>query len=245
MRSICVLLVLASILILGSFPLNAYADDDDDDDDDRIMMLMDKKHYRSDKFEVFEDLDLVDDGLVDLYIKVEKSKKKDNSFKVKIQVFDECVNGNTHDEASMKLGFATPDVRPIEWLSDSDFIVKNKFFSSKKSLDPNKKIDLVESLDAPPNQVPISGDDLIQKNSDNKKSFEHKSKLKKIDKQPGWKGSFSFTGPPGSYNMWLLFPAGGLLDEICDNVAGFGIDIMIPEVRDDDDDDDDDRDDDD
>ena len=116
-----------------------------------------------------------------------------------------------------------------DWLPE-DFTVTNKFFSSKKSSDFNKKIDLVDlpTGAVPLNPFPISGDDLIQQDG-KKKSFKHKSELKKIDKQSGWKGKFTFTGPPGDYFMFLIFPAGGIVGIPCDNIAAIGFHIQIPQ----------------
>jgi len=137
----------------------------------------------------------------------------------------------------MKLGFTTFDpVSLRDWLPD-EFIVKNKFFSSKKSSDPNKKIDLVDlSTGAVPIPFPEedlngdpNGDDLIQQDG-KKKSFKHKSELKKIDKQSGWKGKFTFTGPPGDYFMFLIFPAEGtIVEPFCDNIAAIGFHIQVPQ----------------
>lgn len=226
-----ILAIFTGTILLSSSA--AFADFEVEYVEDGKMILIDRDYYMSkNKIREFVNLDLGGiEEKIDLFLEIKKPKKEGKPFKVKIQIDDACVKGSTSEEAKMKLGFTTVDAVGLrEWLSD-EFIVKNKFFSSKKSSDSNKKIDLVELLTG---KVPIpfpedlNGDDLIQQDG-KKKSFKHKSELKKIDKQSGWKGKFTFTGPPGDYFMFLIFPAGGIVGIPCDNIAAIGFHIQIPQ----------------
>jgi len=229
-KTIMILAIFTSTILLSSSA--AFAEFEVEYEEDGRKILIDKNYYMSEnKIRQFVDLDI--GGIeeeVDLFLEIKKPKKENKPFKVKLQIDDACVKGATADEAKMKLGFTTFEgTANRDWLPE-DFIVKNKFFSSKKSSDSNKKIDLV---DLPTGAVAISvedtnGDDLIQQDG-KKKSFKHKNELRKIDDQSGWKGKFTFTGPPGEYFMFLIFPAEGIIGEPCDNIAAIGFHIQVPQ----------------
>lgn len=236
-----ILAIFTSSILLSSSA--AYAEFEVEYEKDGRKILIYKDDYVSgnkiqgydmsgNKIQAFENLDANDvEDEIDLFIEIKKPKKEGDPFRVKIEIDDACVKGSTSDEAKMKLGFTTDAPRSLrDWLPD-DFIVKNKFFSSKKSSDSNKKIDLV---DLPTGAVPIpfpedpNGEDLIQQDG-KKKSFKHKDKLQKIDRQSGWNGKFDFTGPPGEYLMHLIFPAEGIIGELCDGVSAINFNIQIPQ----------------
>jgi hypothetical protein len=68
---------------------------------------------------------------------------------------------------------------------------------------------------------------VIQKNPNDKNgSFKHKTDMKILSGQDGWKGTVFFAGPAGDYFLWTIFPAEGL-DPPCDTVAAVGIEITI------------------
>lgn len=229
--TIIILTIFTSANLLSSSA--AFAEFEVEYEEDGRKILIDKDYYMS-KNKIRESVNLDLKGIepeIDLFIEIKKPKKAENPFRVKLQIDDTCVKGSIANEAKMKLGFTTVDaVGARDWLPDK-FIVKNKFFSSKKSSDSNKQIDLVN---LPKGKVPIpfpedpNGEDVIQQDG-KKKSFKHKSELKKIDKQSGWKGQFTFTGPPGDYFMFLIFPAGGIVGAPCDNIAAIGFHIQVPQ----------------
>lgn len=230
-------MVLAAILIAGSVSLDsaAFADDKKDKEKEKPKMLF-KKYSKVQKKSgtIKETLDIDNDGLTDLDIAIKKPKNPTNPFKVTYQISDSCVDGNTHDNATMKLGFTNPafDFRDRNWLTQG-FEVWNRWFLSESTTDPNHRIDLISIPNGTvPFPYPTSGDDVIQKNPEDKKgSFKHKSHLGKFEGQGGWKGVVFFTGPPGDYFFWTIFPSQGL-DAPCDTVAAEGFEITIDPVVD-------------
>ena len=49
------------------------------------------------------------DGTPDVYLKLVDVDKANKPKQVKIKITDECVNGVIYDDASMKIGFSTPE----------------------------------------------------------------------------------------------------------------------------------------
>jgi hypothetical protein len=168
------------------------------------------------------------DGVIDVDIVIKKPKNPKNPIKVTYRISDSCVHGSTHDTAAFKLGFSDQALAPERIWFTEGFDVWNKWFLSKKSSDPNHMIDLIDLPDGRvPVPFPASGDDVIQKNPNNKNgSFVHKSKIKILEGQAGWKGTVFFTGPQGDYFFWTIFPAEGL-EAPCDTISAFGIDLTL------------------
>jgi len=181
---------------------------------------------------VNSDTDWVDfnwDGLADYYVKAHYTGKANMVYKIDYKFIDECVDGSTHDEAVLKIGFT--NIAPYYdryWISD-DIEAWTPWFKSKKAADENNKIDLaVFPYGKTPTPFPTSGDDVIVKNQNDKNgSFSHRNNIKQLDGQSGWVGSIHFNAPPGEYYMWAIHPAGGT--EGCDILAGLGIPIIINE----------------
>ena len=117
-------------------------------------------------------LDMNFDGKDDAYLKIINPGKSNKATQVQIKITGECVNGEIHDDAVMKIGFTTP-VRLSTEFFDEEFKVTNKWFKTKNH-DSNKKIDpVILTSVAEYFSFPASGDDLIQKNPKDKKgSFE-------------------------------------------------------------------------
>jgi hypothetical protein len=221
-------IMLTTILVAGSITVSPLAFAADDKEKPKMMH---KKYSKSQKKATTtrESLDLDSNGTVDFDITIKKPKNPKDPIKVIYNINDSCVHGSTHDTAAFKLGFTNPEPLFFNrvWLTDG-FDVWNKWFLSKKSTDTNHRIDLVllpNGTVATP--FPSSGDDVIQKNTnDNKGSFKHKANIKILDGQDGWKGTVFFTGPAGDYFLWTIFPAEGL-DAPCDTFAAIGIDLTI------------------
>lgn len=175
--------------------------------------------------------DFGDDGSTDYYIKAHYTGNENQMYKVDIKIEESCVDGSTYEDATMKLGFTNleGDHTKRTWLTD-EFTVWNPWFRSARSTDINNEIDLVSlPLGAIPIPYPESGDDLIQRNPDDKQgSFRHVKSIKELDNRAGWEGSFFFNTVEGSYFIWLIFPAGGSPNgEQCDGVAAFGTSSTI------------------
>lgn len=177
------------------------------------------------------DTDWVDfnwDGLSDYYVKAHYTGKQNKVYKVDYKFIDQCVDGSTHEDAVLKLGFSKyhPRYDDYYWLSDG-FEAWTPWFKSNKGTDENKKIDLINlPLGKLPIPFPNSGDDVIVKNQkDNNGSFSHKNKIKELDGQSGWVGSIFFHAPPGEHIMWTIHPAQGIAG--CDIIAAVGIPIII------------------
>lgn len=147
------------------------------------------------------------DGIADIYLKIEKPKKSNKAIKVDIKIKDTCVNGITHDDAAMKLAFNEPGNYNNDGLIDEGFDVTNKWF---KKNDESKQIERVIEIPGDASELPITGEDMIQKNQDNKKgSFDfNEIGIEEIGDQSGWEGSIEINGNPGEYQMRLFLPAG-------------------------------------
>jgi len=128
----------------------------------------------------------------------------------------------------MKLGFTTSvlDFRERVWLSKG-IDAWTPWFKSGKSMDDNKRIDLVVlDVGKLPTPFPAIGEDIIVKNQKDKQgSFTHKSNIKELDGQSGWVGSIHFKAPQGDYLMWSIFTHNG--SDGCQRLAGFAIPIII------------------
>ena len=133
------------------------------------------------------------DGLPDYYVKIISSDNSKKPFEIKYKIQNECVDlgpkdpisigGDTFDDASMLIGISTVDQ---EWLTD-DVKVWNKWF---KNNDENKVVDLIYwDSRYLPNYDLLSGDDVIQGNSNNG-SFEQFASLNELGGQSGWDGFF-------------------------------------------------------
>ena len=152
-------------------------------------------------------LDMNFDRIPDVYLKLINPDKSNQASQIQIKITGECVNGEIHDDAAMKIGFSTP-VRLSTEFFDEEFKVTNKWFKIK-NYDANKRIDLVVITSvAEYFSFPTTGDDLIQKNPKDKEgSFEFiTSPIPELDEQSGWEGSFEFKGDPGDYNLNFWFP---------------------------------------
>ncbi len=167
------------------------------------------------------------DGLSDYYVKAHNTGKENKVYKVDYKFIDQCVDGSTHDEAVLKIGFSKyhPSYNDYYWLSDGFEAWTNWFKSSKA--DANNKIDLVDlPLGKLPIPFPTSGEDVIIKNENDKNgSFSHKNSIKQLDGQSGWEGSIYFHAPHGEYIFWTIHPAQGIAG--CDIIAAVGIPIII------------------
>ena len=177
---------------------------------------------------VNSDTDWVDfnwDGLSDYYIKAHYTGKANMVYKIDYKFIDECVDGSTHDEAILKIGFTNQaSSRERYWISDG-IEAWTPWFKSNRGADENSKIDLVEHGPIP---FPTSGEDVIVKNqNDRNGSFSHRNNIKQLDGQSGWEGSIHFNAPPGKYYLWAIHPAQGFGG--CDSLAALGIPIIINE----------------
>lgn len=65
------------------------------------------------------------DGIADVYLKVINPSKSNEPKQVQIKITGECVNGEIHEDAAMKIGFSTP-VRLSTEFFDEEFQVTNK-----------------------------------------------------------------------------------------------------------------------
>jgi len=152
-------------------------------------------------------LDMNFDGTADVYLKLINPGKSNQASQIQIKITGECVNGEIHDDAAMKIGFSTPTRLSLEFY-DEEFKVTNKWFKTKNH-DTNKRIDpvVITSIGGY-FSFPTTGDDLIQKNPKDKEgSFEFiTSPIPELDEQSGWEGSFEFKGDPGDYNLNFWFP---------------------------------------
>lgn len=172
------------------------------------------------------DFDFNDDGLIDYYVRAHFIEVENKVYKVDYKIVDECVDGNTYDDAKMKLGFSSNDFLFSDRTWFTDFDVWTPWFKSPKN-DENKRIDLVS---LPKGELPIpfppSGDDVITSKPDQKKgSFTHKNSIPELDGQAGWEGSVFFRGHSGEYFLWTIHPADG--SSGCERLAALGIPISI------------------
>ena len=168
------------------------------------------------------------DGIADVYLKVINPSKSNEPKQVQIKITGECVNGEIHEDAVMKIGFSTP-VRLSTEFFDEEFQVTNKWF---KKHDPDKKINPVVINSVKEYfSFPTSGDDLIQKNPEDKKgSFKFiPTPISEIGNQSGWEGKFEFKGEPGDYNLnfWLPLTEPTNEGDSCNFVSSFSIPTTI------------------
>jgi hypothetical protein len=177
--------------------------------------------YVSDKSA--DDYDLNNDALVDYYFRAHYTGNSNQVYKVDYKLIDECVDGSTYGDATLKLGFSTTDIFFFDRTWFTNFDVWTQWF---KSNDSNKRIDLVSLAHGQlPIPFPTSGDDVIQNNDKKRGSFIHKQSIPELDDQAGWEGSVFFRGSPGEYYLWTIHPAGGISG--CDRFAAIGIPIII------------------
>ena len=155
-------------------------------------------------------LDMNFDGIPDAYLKVVDPNKKNKPKQIQIKITGECVNGEIHDDARMKIGLSTPRTGPGKGMSTEFFNEEvhatNKWF---KKNDPNGKIDpAVITTISEYFSFPESGDDLIQKNPEDKKgSFDFTLEpISEIGDQSGWTGKFTLDAEPGDYELHFWFP---------------------------------------
>jgi hypothetical protein len=163
-----------------------------------------------------------------VYLKVINPDKSNNPKQVQIKITGECVNGEIHEDAAMKIGFSTP-VRLSTEFFDEEFQATNKWF---KKHDPDKKINPVVITTVKEYfSFPTSGDDLIQKNpEDEKGSFKFIStSISELEGQSGWEGKFEFKGEPGDYNLnfWLPLTEPTNEGDSCNFVSSFSIPTTI------------------
>lgn len=175
-------------------------------------------------------LDMNFDRIPDVYLKLINPDKSNQASQIQIKITGECVNGEIHDDAAMKIGFSTP-VRLSTEFFDEEFKVTNKWFKIKNH-DANKRIDLVVITSvAEYFSFPTTGDDLIQKNPKDKKgSFEFTtSSIPELGEQSGWEGSFEFKGEPGDYSLVFFFPLTEPTNkgDSCNFVSSFSIPTTI------------------
>jgi len=198
---------------------------------EQIKKALKDPHFKKMKIVELEgsgDLDFDEDHIPDVYLKIIKSAKNNKPKQVQIKITGECVNGEIHDDASMKIGFSTP-VNLSTVFFDDEFKATNQWF---KENDPDKKIDpvmittVVEYF-----SFPSSGDDLIQINPGNEHgSFEFSdSPIAELGDQTGWIGEFSFKGEPGDYylHFWMPLTEPTNQGDSCNFVSSFSIPTTI------------------
>jgi hypothetical protein len=170
------------------------------------------------------DFDLNNDNLIDYHARVHYTGNSNQVYKVDYKLIDECVDGSTYSDATMKLGFSTTDIFFFDRTWFTNFDVWTPWF---KSNDPDKRIDLISLPHGalPLNPFPASGDDVIQNGDKKNGSFTHKQSIPELDGQAGWEGSVFFRGNAGEYYIWTIHPAGGI--DGCDRFAAIGLPIII------------------
>ncbi len=199
---------------------------------DKIKKSLKDPSFKKMKMIEFEGtLDMNFDGIPDTYLKVVDPNKKNKPKEIRMKITGEYVNGINHDDARMKIGVSDPDPDPDPGLFPLEFFdeevhATNKWF---KKNDPNGKIDpAVISTIAEFFSFPDSGDDLIQKNPENKKgSFNFTLEpISEIGDQNEWTGKFTLDGEPGDYALHFWFP----LTEptIDEDSCNFGSSFSIP-----------------
>jgi len=175
-------------------------------------------------------LDMNFDDSADVYLKLTNPGKHNKASQIQMKITGECVNGIIHEDATMKVGFSTPVMLSTEFFDD-EFKITNHWFKIKKH-DVNKKIDpvIINSI-GEYFSFPVSGDDLIQKKSNDKKgSFEFISTgISELDDQAGWQGSFEFKGKPGDYRLNFFFPLTEPTNkgDSCNFISSFSIPATI------------------
>jgi len=196
---------------------------------DMIKKALKDPHFKKMEIVELEGVgDMNFDGIPDVYLKIIEPNKKNKPKQVEIKITGECVNGEIHNDAAMKIGFSTQAFLSTEFFSE-EITATNKWF---KKHDPNKKIDSVSFTN--PGEYytfPKSGDDLIQKNLENEKgSFEFSSTpISILGDQTGWEGEFEFDGRPGDYHLNVWFPLTEPTNQgdSCNFISSFSIDTTI------------------
>lgn len=192
---------------------------------DQIKKTLKDPHFKKMKIVELEGVgDLNFDNIPDVYLKVSKSTKENKPKEIEVKITDACVNGIIHDDAKMKIGLSTPVQLSTEFF-DEEFQATNKWF---KQNDPDKRIDpVIITTVSEYFSFPVSGDDLIQTNTENdKESFSYSSEsIPEIGDQAGWEGKFQFDAPPGEYFMHFWMPLTEPTNEgdSCNFVSSFSI----------------------
>ncbi len=190
---------------------------------DQIKKALKDPHFKKLKLIHLEgtaDLDYDDDK--DIYLKILKPKKPNKPYQVEIKMTSECLKGNTHDTAGLKIGFSGPTSLSTESFHE-EFNMTNKWF---KKYDLDRQIDTVV-IDSVSTyfKFPETGDNFIQINSETMEgSFDLIPSEVILDEQESWGGKFQFTGEPGDYRMIFFtptIPAGEPI--ICNALASFSI----------------------
>ena len=168
------------------------------------------------------------DGIPDAYLKLSKSTKENKPKLLEMKITGACVNGEIHDDASMKIGFSTPVRLSTEFFEDK-VTATNKWL---KQNDPDKKIDpVIITTVSEYFSFPVSGDEVKQKNPGNTNgSFEFIStSITELGDQSGWSGKFSFDGEPGDYFLHFFFPLTEPTNEgdSCNFVSSFNIPTTV------------------
>ena len=170
------------------------------------------------------------DGLSDYYVKAHYTGKTNKVYKIDVKFIDQCVDGSTHDDAVLKIGFTNKELYYSDryWISDG-IKAWTQWFKSNKDSDRNNTIDLVVLPHGTlPLPFPSSGEDVIVKNQNEKNgSFSYRKNITQLDGQSGWVGSIYFKAPAGEYYFWTIHPAQGTGG--CDILAAVGIPIIINE----------------
>ena len=196
---------------------------------DQIKKTLKDPHFKKLKIVELEGVgDMNFDGIPDVYLKILEPVKPNKPKELHMKITGECVNGEIHDDAAMKIGFSTQVVRSLEFFDD-EVTATNKWF---KKYDLNKKIDpVIISTVNEYFHFPVSGDDIIQKNPGDKMgSFEfNPNPISIIGDQPGWEGNFVFDGMPGDYHLNFWFPLTEPTNQgdSCNFVSSFSIDTTI------------------
>ncbi|MFQ5783099.1 MAG: hypothetical protein ACE5GR_08640 [Nitrosopumilus sp.] len=173
-------------------------------------------------------LDMNFDKIPDVYLKVVNSDKPNKPKEIQMKITGPCVNGEIHDDAAMKIGVSVPDPGPGLFplvFFDEEIHATNKWF---KKNDPNKKIDpVIISTVEEFFSFPVSGDDIIQKNPEDKKgSFDFTLEpIVEIGNQTGWIGKFTLDAEPGDYALHFWFPLTSPTNEgdSCNFMSSFSI----------------------
>ncbi|MEX0863236.1 hypothetical protein [Nitrosopumilus sp.] len=177
---------------------------------DLIKKSLKDPHFKKMKIVEHEGtLDMNFDGSPDVYLKIVDPNKKNKPKEIEFKITGECVNGVIHDDARMKIGISVPKPGPGQFaleFFDEEVHATNKWF---KENDPNEKIDpVIISTISEYFSFPDSGDDLIQKNPEDREgsvdfTFEP---ISEIGNQNGWIGKFTLDVEPGDYAMHFWFP---------------------------------------
>jgi len=197
----------------------------------KIQKALKEPHAKKMKMKAVDegsaDLSHPPDGIDDIYVKIKNPGKSNKPIKVELKIRDVCVDGTTHDDASMKMAFSTGVFLTPEGLTDDGFSITNKWF---KKNDENKQIDPF-TVFTTFFKLPDTGDDMIQKSPEkNKGSFDYNDDgISEIGDQTGWEGSFEFKGNPGEYKMNFFLPLTSPTSEgdDCNLFATVGIPITI------------------